>query len=449
MHAFCRRAVGPGFAEASEPGGATIEKFDAVDNFKKTRRMWLRFVLLLLATLVSALAQTTTPDCDRAIDECRNGLLIIEAPPGTEVQVEQQRHEFWFGAALASQAFGGRMNPAEREQYLSTFLTNFNAAVTENALKWHDMEPRQGQVSYRTVNAILDWTEQHHIPLRGHNIFWGIPNRVQDWLKEMPNDQLRETLRQRALDIGTRYRGRFAEYDLNNEMIHGNYYEERLGKGITLQMAQWVREGDPKAVLYLNDYDILTGRRLDDYVRHIRSLLDQGVPVGGIGVQGHLHADTFDPRALDDALNRLSEFKLPIRVTEFNMPGQRSKYCQDRSLRMTDAEEQAKAQALADYYRICFAHDRVEGILMWGFWEGANWIPASSLYRRDWIPLPAAEAYRDLIFRQWWTRAHATTDANGSCEIRAFYGEHRVRAGPQEQVVVLKKSDGRKIVSFR
>jgi len=28
---------------------------------------------------------------------------------------------------------------------------------------------------------------------------------------------------------------------------------------------------------------------------------------------------------------------------------------------------------------ICFAQERVEGILMWGFWEGANWIPASSL----------------------------------------------------------------------
>ena len=30
--------------------------------------------------------------------------------------------------------------------------------------------------------------------------------------------------------MGTRYRGRFAEYDLNNEMIHGNYYEKRWAR---------------------------------------------------------------------------------------------------------------------------------------------------------------------------------------------------------------------------
>jgi endo-1,4-beta-xylanase len=356
--------------------------------------------VVFLGTLGATVAQETEQDLNAAIDLHRKGVLVIEAPPGTDVVVEQRRHEFWFGAALASQAFGEGMRPEDRQKYLSLFLTNFNAAVTENALKWHAMETRPGSVNYRTVDAILAWTDEHQLPLRGHNIFWGIPDRVQEWLKAMSDDELREALRSRALDIGRRYRGRFAEYDLNNEMIHGNYYEQRLGKDITLQMAQWVRQGDSNAVLFVNDYDILTGVRLGDYVRHIRALLDQGVPIGGIGVQGHLHSDTFDPAALRKALEALSQFNLPIRVTEFNLPGQRSRFYQDRSLRLTEAEEKAKSKALVDYYRICFSCPRVEGILMWGFWEGANWIPASSLYRRDWTPLPAAEAYRDLVFRQ-------------------------------------------------
>ena len=404
--------------------------------------------LIFLAAVGPMLAQEPARDLDAAIDQCRKGLLVIEAPPGTEVTVEQLRHEFWFGAALANQAFGERMRPEDRQNYLSVFLTNFNAAVTENALKWHDMEPTRGQVNYRTVDAILAWTEAHQVPLRGHNIFWGIPNRVQPWLKAMSDDELRAALKDRALDIGRRYRGRFAEYDLNNEMIHGNYYEQRLGKDITLHMAQWVRQGDSNAVLFLNDYDILTGVRLDDYLRHIRTLLDQGVPIGGIGVQGHLHGDTFDPAALRQALEKLSQFNLPIRVTEFNLPGQRSRFYQNRTLRLTDAEENAKAQAIADYYRICFACPRVEGILIWGFWEGANWIPVSSLYRRDWTPLPAAAAYRDLVFRQWWTRWHGRADANGRCDLRAFYGQHRIKAGTQERLVTLRKPAGKLVVSF-
>ncbi len=406
-------------------------------------------MVLLLLMPGAAWAQDTASDGNSAIDRHRKGLLVIQAPPGTEVSVEQQRHEFWFGAALASQAFGDRMEPADRQKYLSLFLTNFNAAVTENALKWHDMERNRGQVNYRTVDAILAWTHEHRVPLRGHNIFWGVPEWVQPWLKDLSDEDLQATIKNRALDIGRRYAGRFAEYDLNNEMIHGNYYEQRLGKDIILRMAQWVREGDPKAVLFVNDYDILTGVRLDDYVRHIRGLLDQGVPLGGIGVQGHLHAETFDRTALRNALEKLSQFNLPIRVTEFNIPGQRSRYYRDRSLRLTDTEEKAKARELADYYRICFACPKVEGILMWGFWEGANWIPVSSLYRRDWTPTPAAETYRDLVFHQWWTHWQGRADANGRCEVRAFYGKHRIKAGDKEQVVDLRKSATKLVVSFQ
>lgn len=407
--------------------------------------------LLLLALLTPAQspAQDSSQDLNAAIDRNRKGLLVIEARPGAKITVEQQRHEFWFGAALANQAFDGGLSPADRDQYLRLFLTNFNSAVTENALKWHSMEQNRGKINYRTVDAILAWTDQHELPLRGHNIYWGIPNRVQDWLKSMPDDEFRETLKQRGLDVGGRYKGRFAEYDLNNEMIHGNYYEQRLGTNITLQMAGWVHQADPKAALYLNDYDILTGVKLEDYLRHIRTLLAQGVPIAGIGVQGHLHGETFDPKALHNALEKLSEFKLPIRVTEFNMPGQRSKYCKDTSLRLTDDEEKAKARAIVDYYRICFSHPMVKGILMWGFWEGANWIPASSLYRRDWTPLPAAAAYQDLLFREWWTRWEGTSDAGGQARVRAFYGKHRITVGGQSRVVDLSSGAGTCNVSFK
>ena len=245
----------------------------------------------------------------------------------------------------------------------------------------------------------LDWTQQQGIPLRGHNIFWGVTDRVQDWQKTLSDDELREVLQQRALTIAKRYRGRFAEYDLNNEMMHDNYYEKRLGPQITREMADWVKDGDPDAVLYLNDYDILTGKQLDKYVAHIKKMLDQGVAISGIGVQGHLHGESFDPVALKGALDTLAQFKLPIRVTEFNFPGQRSRFMGSPRLQMTPAEEEAKAKAIVDYYTICFAHPAVEGILMWGFWEGANWIPASSLYRRDWTPTPAAKAYHDLVYR--------------------------------------------------
>ncbi len=408
----------------------------------------MKFSVIAALALAGAIQTgcTTTPAAPpaqaEAIRRNRMGTIVITTAPGAAVHVEQVRHEFWFGAALANGAFDGTMPSAEAARYRDVFLANFNSAVTENALKWREMEPVRGQVNYATVDAMLDWTARNGIPLRGHNIYWGFQHWVQPWLKELDDATLRATLQARGEDIGRRYRGRFAEYDLNNEMIHGNYYADRLGPGIVLDLARWVKSKDPGARLFVNDYDILTGKRLADYVAHIRGLLAMGVPIAGIGVQGHLHGDTFDPVALQHALDELAQFHLPIRVTEFNFPGQRSKFHEHPGLAITPAEEEAKARAIVDYYRICFAHPAVTGILMWGFWEGDNWIPQSSLFKRDWSPTPAAIAYRDLVFREWWTRWDGQADASGRVEVRAFYGTHRVTSGGKTVTVELRSGAG-------
>jgi len=326
---------------------------------------------------------------DALIARHRMGTLAINASPGARVSVQQIRHEFWFGATLPTGVFTGRTSPEDAAKYKDMFSSHFNAGVIEAAFKWHDMEREKGMVNYATVDAMLAWADQAGIPLRGHCIFWGVPKYVQSWLKDLSDGELRLALQQRGRSIAARYRGRFAEYDLNNEMIHANYYEQRLGPESTKQMALWVKDGDPDAKLFVNDYDILTGIRLNDYVQHIRKLLDSGVPIAGIGVQGHLHGDTFDAAALQHALDEMARFNLPVRVTEFNFPGQRSKYYTGaRKAQLLPEEEQEKAEALRQYFRICFAHPAVTGIMMWGFWEGANWIPQSSLYKRDWTPTP-------------------------------------------------------------
>jgi GH35 family endo-1,4-beta-xylanase len=382
-------------------------------------------------------------DLDSSIARHRMGALIIRTTPGAKVSVEQIRHEFRFGATLPTGIFTGRTSPEDIAKYKEIFASHFNAGVIEAAFKWHDMERERGQVNYSVVDTMLAWADKQGIPLRGHCIFWGVPNYVQGWVKQLDDEELRMAVQQRARTIGARYRGRFAEYDLNNEMIHANYYEQRLGPEFTRQMALWVKEGDPNAKLFVNDYDILTGNRLDDYVKHIRRLLDMGTPIAGIGVQGHLHGDTFDPAALRKALEELAKFSLPIRVTEFNFPGQRSRYYKgDRKAQLTPEEERVKAESLKQYFRICFAQPAVTGILMWGFWEGANWIPQSSLYKRDWTPTPAAEAYRELVMNKWWTRWTGAANSEGLVALRAFYGKHRVTVNGKEMVVNLTKAEG-------
>jgi GH35 family endo-1,4-beta-xylanase len=407
-----------------------------------------RICLLLISALIIQSATAQYNGINDSISKYRKGEIIVKARRGDRITVEQLGHEFWFGCAITNSLVTDRMSDNDKKMFREKFLENFNSAVTENALKWLDMEKVKGQPNYSVIDGILKWTEENHIPLRGHNLFWGIPQFVQPWVKQLSDEELRQTIKNRAETITGKYRGRFAEYDLNNEMIHGNYYEERLGSDITKLMAEWAHNGDPDARLFLNDYDILTGNRLNDYMAFIRKLRSQGVPVAGIGAQGHLHAETFDRNQLRRALDSLAIFKLPVRITEFNMPGQRSKYYRDKITTLTPEEEEIKAKEITDYYRICFSHPAVEGILMWGFWEGANWIPVSSLYRRDWSPTTAALAYKNLIFNEWWTKESGTAGKKGMYSVKAFFGRYRVTVNGKSKEVYLRKSEGKTIVDF-
>jgi GH35 family endo-1,4-beta-xylanase len=320
------------------------------------------------------------------------------------------------------------------------------------------MEPQKDKENYAVIDTILNWTEKNNIPLRGHNIFWGIfksPNTgqqyVQNWVVELSDAELKKRIQERAEKITRKYKGRFAEYDLNNEMIHGNYYEDRLGADITKLMFQWAHNGDPDAKLFLNDYDVLIndsplGIGLPEYMASIRKLLKQGIPIGGIGAQGHSHLETFDRKVLKDALDSLATFNIPIRITEFILPGMRSKYM---SLQLTPEQEVSKAKEIVDYYRICFAHPAVTGIIMWGFWEGANWIPSSSMYKRDWTPTPSVTAYHDLIFKEWWTKESGVAVRDGSYSTQAFFGKYMVTVDGITKEIDLTKAKGKATVDFR
>jgi GH35 family endo-1,4-beta-xylanase len=335
-----------------------------------------------------------------------NGQPVVDAV----VKLEQTKHYFQFGTALSSEMFSNTANPADRAQYLKLAKQLFNASVHENALKWYSTESVRGQVSYADADRILNWSESNGLKMRGHALFWAPEQWNQDWLKALSPEKLRLAVHNRATDTCTRYRGRISEYDVLNEMLHGDFFQKRLGEGIVKDMFEWCKQADPSARLYVNDYNILNGEKLDNYVNQIRSLLKQGVPVGGIGVQSHIR-QKITAAQVKQSLDTLAQFGLPIKITEFSV--------------VADTEEE-KAKTLRDIYRVAFAHPAVEGILMWGFWDGAIWEPTSALFRKDWQPLPAAQAYLELVYDQWWTKIDTLTDKAGEAATRAFFGDYHV-----------------------
>ena len=325
------------------------------------------------------------------------------------INVDQQRHDFLFGTALPTGML--KFEKETREKYLGILKENFNSAVHENALKWYGIEKEKDKLNYEDADEILSWCEKNNIIMRGHCIFWEVEQYVQKWIKNLNKEELKQAVIKRSAGLLERYKGRICEYDVDNEMMHGSFYKDRLGEGIWKEMFELAHKSDPNAVLYVNDYDIMKNKDIEDkYAAHIQHLMDMGAPVGGIGIQGHF-SGAINPFLVERSLDVLSKFNLPIKITEFDIDS---------------TNERVKAEGLETLYRICFAYQQVKGILMWGFWEGAHWRPKAAIYKKDFTPTPAAKMYRKLVYDEWWTKEKGKTDNKGYYSCHAYYGDQMI-----------------------
>jgi len=386
------------------------------------------------------------PESTRAIQALRTRPLRLRGEPRARVRVEQLRHAFSFGTAGSAQRL---VDPgAESERWRAVLRQGFNTFVPGNDFKWACTEPQPGELRYEPFDRSLAWCEENGYSTRGHCIFYSTDIHIQPWVRALNDRDLRAALEARARGVARRYRGRVPEYDLSNEMLDDvDYFRDRLGNEIVRDMALWVKDEDPDARLFLNEHDILTGGDVERYVELIELLLDLGVPIDGIGCQGHFDHPV-DAARVTPALDRLGQFGLPIKVTEFDIgiPLRLERYRGVRWIRGAEKDkdlaryqailgehgaeyEAARAEALRSIYTQLFAHPRVQGIVMWGFWEGEHWRGKGGLWRQDFQPLPAGQVYLDLVRGAWWTAADVELADDGTAEIDVFCGRYRLQAG--------------------
>jgi hypothetical protein len=57
---------------------------------------------------------------------------------------------------------------------------------------------------------------------------------------------------------------RFVHWDVNNEMLHGSFFADRLGKSIREWMFRRAAELDPDADLLINDFDVVENNQLTE-----------------------------------------------------------------------------------------------------------------------------------------------------------------------------------------
>lgn len=335
---------------------------------------------------------------------------------GAAVEVRMKRHAFGWGSAVVASRI--LQQGADGDRYREVIEQCFNRVVFENDLKfwaWQDLQRRE------RVFAASDWLRERCIEIRGHCLVWpswrNSPKHLKDWASEP--EKIRDYFHEHIRDEVTAMRGRLVDWDVVNEPYDNNDITKLLGGDEAI--AEWfrlARECDPAARLYLNDYGILSAEGLDT-AHHdaleslLRFLIENKVPLDGIGLQSHFGNEPTPPDRMLAILDRFGKLGLPITITEHD----------------TDNEDESlQADFTRDFLTTVFSHPSVDAVLTWGFWERAHWRPAAAYYRADWSPKPAGQVWLDLVMRDWWTNHDAKTAADGTITLRGFCGDYAITA---------------------
>lgn len=364
---------------------------------------------------------------DARIDSLRKKDFSIKVTPNADVKVELVRHDYPFGTALALYD----SKDSVEKWYRKTANKYFWYGVPENQFKWPEYEPKKGKLKKREFKEYLDYVKDNGWGFRAHTLVWGHQGYGFD--KHFSNQgsckEIGQKIKARIDRDLKEYKGQIVEYDVWNEVFHEAFIFDKCGWGLLDSAHIWAHKADPTAKLFINEYNVISAGETDRLYEIVKGMLARKVPVHGIGVQCHFNARPVVPGLVKERLDKLASLGLPIKVTELDFG------TWENGMDFSE-EEQAKRYEL--FIRSAFSHPAVEGILLWGFWDGRHWIKNGGIIAMDGREKPAAKTIYKLWHETWTTKGTFKADANGDVKFRGFPGKYKVTINGKTSEMVLK-----------
>src|SRR5512142_379473 len=280
--------------------------------------------------------------------------------------------------------------------YTSLVANQYTTVTPENVMKWEVVEPTQGQLNFGPGDQLIKFAEQHNQLVRGHTLLWH--NQLPGWLTTgvgngtISNNQLRDILKRHIFDEVGHFRGKIWQWDVANEVfanawdphpladgINGDdFWVSRLGEGIIADAFRWAHQADPHALLFYNDFNIAgedgTNAKADAVYNWAKSLQAQGVPIDGIGEQGHLDTQYgFSGQRMQQDLARYASLGLKVAITEADV----------RTF-VNNATDQVPTDSLAQFaqpyefgqmLKACLGVPQCISFTVWGLTDADSWVP--------------------------------------------------------------------------
>jgi endo-1,4-beta-xylanase len=327
---------------------------------------------------------------------------------------------------------GGALNSAqfteEDARGAALVKAQFNAITPEDVLKWDQVHPQPDSYSFELPDRYVSFGEKNHMFIVGHTLIWH--NQVPAWVfqGENGNPVDREALLKRMSDhihtVVGRYQSRINGWDVVNEALEEDGtlrqtpWLKIIGEDYIAKAFQFAHEADPQAELYYNDYNLENEAKLKGAVELLKKLRAQGVPISGVGIQGHYHMDAPSNEQVDAAITAFGELGLKVMITELDvdvLPLAFQYTGADVSLSaelqpklnpyakgLPRSVQQALAQRYAGLFRVYLKHrSTLTRVTFWGVTDGDSWLnnwPVKGrrnyplLFDRNGRPKPAFDA---------------------------------------------------------
>lgn len=307
------------------------------------------------------------------------------------------KDHFLVGAALNVNQIMGQDPGAT-----SLVAREFNALTAENATKWEKIHPLEDRFEWAVADALAEYAENHDMHLTGHVLVWH--QQTPDWVFEdgAGNPATRELLLERMehhiSKVVGRYKGRIDAWEVVNEALNedGSLREtpwlQIIGEDFIEQAFRFAHKADPEARLYYNDFNLYKPEKREGAVRIVHGLLEKGVPVHAVGMQGHYGLDyPEDLGQFGDSINAFAGLGLEVYITELDLsvlpfPDEESRSADlnvnlELSARLNPYAgglpvevEDVQVARYTDLFRIMLENsDSVERVTFWGVNDGQSW----------------------------------------------------------------------------
>ena len=279
-----------------------------------------------------------------------------------------------------------RKNPTEFQTILAA---EFGSITPENDMKWAEIHPEPDVYDFSGADAIIAFARANNMEVRGHTLLWHSQN--PEWVTQAAAtwtcEEARTVLEDHITTVVGRYAGQIYEWDVANEIFQDDWDAGgvRLRTEANPFLAacaddpvaligdafRWAHAADPQALLFLNDYNAEgINTKTDAYYALAQELLADGVPLHGMGSQGHLSLMYGFDDTIQENFERFAALGLKVAVTEADV----------RMPLGEDGEPTAEQIALqAERYdamlEACLNVAACTSFTVWGFDDERSWVP--------------------------------------------------------------------------